>query len=121
MRLLTWIVMLPLAIVIIAFSVANRQTMTLDLWPLPATADVPVFMVVLVGLLVGFLWGGLVAWVSGGKARRNARLNGQRARKAERELSLLRDKTMDEIPQPPQNPSARTGNTLPATIPADAA
>jgi uncharacterized integral membrane protein len=121
MRLLTWIVMLPLAIVIIAFSVANRQTMTLDLWPLPLNADVPVFMVVLAGLLLGFLWGGLVMWLSGGKARRNARLGVQRARKAERELSILRDKAMDQDPQPQQNPSVPAGNTLPATVPADAA
>ena len=42
---------------------------------------------VLAGLFAGFLIGGLVVWISGGKARRRARREGHRADRAEREIT----------------------------------
>ena len=69
-----WIVVMPLAVAVIVFSVNNRADVVLDLWPLDmVTQPLPVFSVVLVGLFAGFLIGGLVVWISGGKARRRAR------------------------------------------------
>lgn len=82
-----WIVVMPLAAAVIVFSVNNRADVVLDLWPLDmVTQPLPVFSVVLAGLFAGFLMGGLVAWISGGKARRRARREGQRADRAEREI-----------------------------------
>ncbi|MCH7832299.1 MAG: LapA family protein [Proteobacteria bacterium] len=82
-----WIVVMPLAAAVIVFSVNNRADVVLDLWPLDmVTQPLPVFSVVLAGLFSGFLIGGLVAWISGAKARRRARREGQRADRAEREL-----------------------------------
>ncbi len=82
-----WIVVMPLAAAVIVFSVNNRADVVLDLWPLDmVTQPLPVFSVVLAGLFAGFLIGGLVAWISGGKARRRARQERQRADRAEREI-----------------------------------
>lgn len=82
-----WIVAMPLAAAVIVFSVNNRAGVVLDLWPLDmVTVPLPVFSVVLAGLFAGFLMGGLVAWMSGGKARRRGRHERQRAERAEREL-----------------------------------
>ena len=82
-----WIVVMPLAAAVIVFSVNNRADVVLDLWPLDmVTQPLPVFSVVLAGLFAGFLIGGLVVWISGGKARRSARREGHRADRAEREI-----------------------------------
>ena len=82
-----WIVVMPLAAAVIVFSVNNRADVVLDLWPLDmVTQPLPVFSVVLAGLFAGFLIGGLVVWISGGKARRCARREGHRADRAEREI-----------------------------------
>jgi uncharacterized integral membrane protein len=82
-----WIVVMPLAAAVIVFSVNNRADVVLDLWPLDmVTQPLPVFSVVLAGLFAGFLIGGLVVWISGGKARRRARREGHRADRAEREI-----------------------------------
>ena len=82
-----WIVVMPLAAAVVVFSVNNRADVVLDLWPLDmVTRPLPVFSVVLAGLFAGFLIGGLVAWISGGKARRRARREGKRADRAEREI-----------------------------------
>ena len=82
-----WIVVMPLAAAVIVFSVNNRADVVLDLWPLDmVTQPLPVFSVVLAGFFAGFLIGGLVVWISGGKARRRARREGHRADRAEREI-----------------------------------
>ena len=93
MRLFSWIVLVPVALAVIAFSVSNRETVVLDLWPLPFTSrPVPVFALVLSGVLVGFVWGGFSSWFADGKARRRARAEARRAEAAERELARARAK-----------------------------
>jgi uncharacterized integral membrane protein len=87
-KLLFWIFAAPLAVLIIIFSVNNRADVVLDLWPLDMiTAPLPVFSVVLVSVLVGFLMGGIIAWLSGGESRRRARRMTRRAEAAERALA----------------------------------
>jgi uncharacterized integral membrane protein len=87
-KLLFWIFAVPLAALIIIFSVNNRAEVELDLWPLDMTAaPLPVFSVVLASLLAGFLIGGVIAWLSGGEARRRARRMTRRAEEAERALA----------------------------------
>ena len=86
MRLLSWFVVVPAALAVVAFSVSNRADVAVNFWPLPFTSEFRVFAVVLVSIFAGFVLGGLVAWISGGKARRRARREGQRADRAEREI-----------------------------------
>lgn len=73
MKHLSWIILFPLAVVLIVFSVTNRDAIAIDLWPFPFSIDVPLFAVVFAALLVGVVWGGVSAWLNGGKARRTAR------------------------------------------------
>jgi len=91
LRLLTWIIGLPLAVVAIGFAVANRQNIVLDLWPLPFTVGLSLYLTVLgslaIGLILGLLVGGMAA---GGRAARRARDAETRARVAEAELASLR-------------------------------
>ncbi|MBT3305252.1 MAG: DUF1049 domain-containing protein [Alphaproteobacteria bacterium] len=92
-KLFFWIVLLPLAAVIIVFSVNNRTEVALDLWPLGVvTAPVPVFAVMLFCLVAGFLAGGVVAWNAAGRTRRRARAEARRADQAERELTNAQDR-----------------------------
>lgn len=91
-RLLSWIVMAPLAIIVIAFSVSNRSTVTLELWPLPFAVDMPLFAAVLGGVVIGFLVNGFIAWTSGVATRLQVRSLSSRAEAAEREAAELRDK-----------------------------
>lgn len=79
MRYFSWIITIPLAVIAVLFAVSNRDPLALNLWPLPYELTVPVFVVVLVALVVGFLAGGLVAWIGGGRYRRAARRERARA------------------------------------------
>ncbi len=61
--------MIPLALAVVVFAVANRAPVILDLWPMPLTLDVPVFALALAGGMAGFLAGALITWLSGGRRR----------------------------------------------------
>jgi hypothetical protein len=67
MNLLRWIVLPPLALVVMALAVANRQRVTFSLDPFNPTEpalglDMPLAAIVLVALFIGILIGGFAAW-----------------------------------------------------------
>jgi uncharacterized integral membrane protein len=87
MRLFHWLVTAPLAVVLIVFAVNNRDAVTLSFWPLPVTLQAPVYLIVLLSLLAGFLIGELVAWTNGRRWRRQARHSAKRVTELERTLA----------------------------------
>ncbi len=87
-RVLAAIILVPLAVVIIAFAVANRQIVTVSLDPFSSTAPaasvtLPLFALIIVLLIVGVVVGGIAAWLRQSKWRRTAR-------RLEREVDELR-------------------------------
>src|SRR5579862_7719917 len=77
-KIVTAIIVVPPAALLIAFAVANRQTVTVSFDPFssaaPAySATLPLFAVIFVVLIVGVLLGGIAAWLRQGKWRRSAR------------------------------------------------
>ena len=69
---------MPLAVIIIAVAVANRQIVTVSLDPFSAehpaaSLTLPLFALVIVLLIVGVLIGGIAAWLRQSKWRRTAR------------------------------------------------
>ena len=91
-RLISWLIMLPLAIVVVVFTIANRGVVSLDLWPMPVAVDVPVFSLGLVGCFVGFLAGAVISWFSGGRRRAVNRKLVRQLEAAQREEIELRDR-----------------------------
>lgn len=77
-RLVQILVVIPLAVVIVVFSVANRHPVTISLDPFGGaepslSLSPPLFLVILGSLFVGVIIGGAAAWISQGKWRRSAR------------------------------------------------
>ena len=77
-KIVTAIIVVPIAAVIIAFAVANRQTVTVSFDPFSSTspayaATLPLFVFVFAVLILGVLIGGVAAWIRQGKWRRTAR------------------------------------------------
>jgi uncharacterized integral membrane protein len=86
LRHLSWVVTVPLVLVVLSFAVSNRAGVPLTLWPLPGSIDLPVFLVGLLGVVAGFVAGGLVAWFSGRRHRGAARREARRAARLQQEL-----------------------------------
>ncbi len=87
MKVLSWLVGLPLAVIVLLFALSNRQAVTLGLWPFEEGIDVPTYAAVLVPLLIGFAAGAAVAGLKGLKHRRSARRQTKRADALERQLA----------------------------------
>lgn len=98
MRLIAWILALPLVVLAMVFAVANRHSVRLDLWPLPWGIDMPAYLAVLGALVLGIAVGMAVMWLSGHRARAVARTNRRRAESLERQLEAERSRS---IPPPP--------------------
>jgi uncharacterized integral membrane protein len=85
--LLTAVVLVPLAVLILLFALANRQWISVSLDPFsaqdPAVAvSLPAFFVVLLALMAGVLIGGAATWLSQAKWRRAARQHQAALRRA---------------------------------------
>ncbi|MDA0341562.1 MAG: LapA family protein [Proteobacteria bacterium] len=87
-KLATSIVTLPITIAVVLFAVSNRNIVEVQFWPLPGTLDLPLYVIGLVTMVVGFLIGGVIAWLGGAESR-------HRARMAERDIRSLEIKLSD--------------------------
>ncbi len=90
MKLLFWILGIPLIGAIVAFATSNRAPVTLDLWPFPFAIEPPAYAAIFGATFIGFLAGAAYAWISAAKKRRRARADGRRTKFLERENEDLR-------------------------------
>jgi uncharacterized integral membrane protein len=87
--------LVPIAVVFVAFAVANRQAVVVSLDPFdqahPAFAlALPLFALLLAVAIGGVVVGGVAAWLRQSKWRRAARLAQARAREIAAELDQLK-------------------------------
>jgi hypothetical protein len=76
-NLVSWLLLAPLAVLMIAFAVANRGAVEIRLDPLPFAVEAPVFALAYLCIFIGLLCGGLAAWLAGARWRRLARARGR--------------------------------------------
>lgn len=91
-RFLTLLVLVPLAAVIVLFSVANRESVRVSLDPFRADApavafSAPLFVLLFGALILGLVIGGVAAWVRQGRWRRAARKAGFEAERLRTEAA----------------------------------
>jgi uncharacterized integral membrane protein len=94
-KIITAIIVIPLAAVIIAFAVANRQAVTVSFDPFSATnpayaTTLPLFVIVFILVILGVLIGGIAAWIRQSKWRRIARKLDADVRALHDELETIR-------------------------------
>ena len=122
MRIITWIITIPIAVLAVLFAISNRETVTFALWPTPFTLEAPLYLATLVALVVGFLAGGLIAWLNQGHYRRKARVESDRAYFLERELkesqarTALAEKRLAELSPPVSGQPRPPAATVPVPV-----
>lgn len=89
------IVLLPVAVIVILFAIANRGPVLLSLDPFAKGAPeiavtVPLYALVLAALALGVLIGGVGAWLAAGGVRRANRLSRREAHRLRSEADRLR-------------------------------
>lgn len=107
-QVIRYLILVPLALVVILFAVANREIVTLSIDPFdakdPALAvRLPLFAIMFGFTILGILIGGIAAWLRQGKHRRSARA-------LRSELDSLRRKfELHRGPEPHDLPRIETG------------
>jgi uncharacterized integral membrane protein len=96
-KLVMWLVLVPLAIVILAFAMANRQLVTVSFDPFntaqpAASLTLPLFVLIFVLVLLGVVIGGAAAWMRQSRYRRAARLLEGDVAGLRREVALLNER-----------------------------
>ncbi len=94
-KIVTAIILVPLAAVLIAFAVANRQMVTVSFDPLSPTAPayavpLPLFVLIFIVVILGVLVGGAAAWLRQGTWRQAARKLDADVRELHEELAAFR-------------------------------
>ncbi|MEZ5834056.1 MAG: LapA family protein [Dongiaceae bacterium] len=106
LRLLQWLLFLIVAFVVVTFMVQNREVVDVSLWPLPFIKPAPLWAIVIVCVLFGFLLGAFSAWLSGGRVRKKARMLSRMNDEKARQISQLHQeaavhKRAAQHPKPP--------------------
>ncbi|OAP41270.1 hypothetical protein AU381_05185 [Sinorhizobium glycinis] len=94
-KIVNIVVLVPLGVILIALSVANRQTVTLALNPFDTADSVlsvsaPFFLFLFLAVIVGLVLGAAAVWLSQGKYRRRARSEAHEALKWHQEAEKHR-------------------------------
>jgi Protein of unknown function (DUF1049). len=115
-RIISLLILVPVAIVLVVLSVANRQTVTLALNPFETSDRVlsvsaPFFVFLFAALIAGMVIGSVATWFKQGKYRAKARTQQREAVKWQTEADRL--KANPPAPAP-------AGPALPATTSAKA-
>lgn len=77
-RIISWMIGAPVAVVLIAFAVANRHWITVSFDPVSRdnpwlAVSMPAFALLFIGIFIGLIVGGIVVWWRQGKWRKQAR------------------------------------------------
>jgi len=117
-KIVTAVIVVPLAIVIIAFALANRQAVTVSFDPFSAAspayaASLPLFVLIFILVIVGVLIGGIAAWIRQASWRRTARRLDADVRALHQELEAMRRRAVEEEGRR----EAGTRTALPAVAP----
>lgn len=113
-KLMIWLVLVPLAIVILMFAVANRQLVTISFDPFDAnqpaaSLTLPLFVLIFILVLLGVFIGGVAAWMRQSRYRRAARLLEGDVAGLRREVALLNERL---AAMPPEAPASHDAGRL---------
>ena len=108
-RLLNWFVLLPFAVVIVLFAVANRKSVVVSFDPFAGdlsalTFDVPLFIIIFAAMIVGVLIGGLVSLARQWRLWRTARAAQDELARVKAEVESMRKTEEGTKPEFPSLP-----------------
>jgi uncharacterized integral membrane protein len=106
-KIVTAIILIPLAVILVGFAVANRQVVTVSFDPFDATQPayaltLPLFGIVFMLLVIGVIVGGIAAWIRQGRWRHNARRLDAELRALQGEVLALRQQAATRDMPPPE-------------------
>ena len=110
MSFLRWIIGFIITVCVAGFAAMNRDSISVIWHPLDASSlMLPLYIVVLGSMGLGFIFGGAVVWMNGSKVRRDKRKQKKEIRLLEKEIGRLKDDKFT-----PSAPAVDVFHALPA-------
>lgn len=108
-KIVTALILIPIALAIVAFAVANRAAVTISLDPFAGeppmyAVALPLFLLLLIVLIAGVILGGIAAWMRQSRWRRRARRLSAELKAARTETETLRRQLESATAAPAQPP-----------------
>lgn len=102
MRIIKYGFLALLALILVVITMANRQTVTLSVLPgdiaafsgVSLSIELPLFLVVMIGIVGGLLIGFVWEWIRETKHRSEATIKAREARRLAREVEALKTEKM---------------------------
>jgi len=112
-KIITVLILIPLALIIVMFAVANRAPVLIGFDPFGAQPPMfalvsPLYVALLAALIVGVIIGGAAAWVRQSKWRRRARRLSAELKAAHAETEALRRQLESNHPVPAEKQNSIT-------------
>jgi uncharacterized integral membrane protein len=111
-KIISFLILVPLALVLVALSIANKQPVTVSFDPFSAGAPAfalraPLYLVAFALVIAGVIIGGIAAWMAQGKWRRATRHARAELRDARNEIDGLRRDLAAREAASPTRPALR--------------
>jgi uncharacterized integral membrane protein len=105
-RFITYLLLIPIAIVVVALSVANRAPVTFSLDPIGSvapgwSATGPLYVFLFLAVIAGIVIGGVAAWLRQGRWRHAARAERAANERLRSEVGRLRQQMESNTPALP--------------------
>ncbi|MEM7123449.1 MAG: lipopolysaccharide assembly protein LapA domain-containing protein [Pseudomonadota bacterium] len=117
-KLLYWLIALPIGLILIVFSISNRDGVLVSFSPLPFEMSIPLFLLVFAIFVIGVGVGGLLGWMAGHGTRRRARERRRRVNELETSLKdaeeRLKKADGPALPAPSSGQKSAPVDQLPA-------
>ena len=115
-KLVFWLVLVPLAIIILMFAVANREIVTVSFDPFSTTQPaasitVPLFALIFILVTLGVIIGGIASWLRQSEYRRAVRQRDLDVDSLRRQIETLNERLADH---PASGNAARLGYRPPS-------
>ena len=93
MFFLRLLISLPLIIATLVIAFVNNDLVGISLWPFVLHIDIPMSVVILFLIILGYVWGRFCAWASYGSVRKELRTY----RRQNKKLSIVQEKLAKEV------------------------
>ena len=87
MKLINTIIAAVVALLIVLFAVSNPAPAVVEIWPFPYQLALPLYAVILLTILVGFIAGLVASWLAGAAKRREIKRLRRQVRDLEASLA----------------------------------
>ena len=106
-KIIAALILIPAALLIVLFAVANRAPVTISLDPFAGqppmfAASIPLFILLLIVLIAGVIVGGIASWMRQSRWRRRARRLAGELKAARTQAETLRRQLETRSAQPQQ-------------------